>query len=263
MNRSIVAGTPGQGNLGATCVKGRSIDLGLAMTPLPRGGRESETGLQDFSGPFSPTLSHEGEGARVRPPRLFWPPLPSCERAGERAERRGSEAVTDAVIRAAMSNSARYSDLVSLMIDWEATLTPRPASMSGSDREPQRHDPGRAIRLRRPAAQVFARANEEKSGDRLAGIAARSERERVAAKLVLADVDARRDRRQPADRPRRRRGRPADPRGPRSRRPSRRSAGLTVGEFREFLLDDAVGEDRARGGSTGRSRPRSRRPSPS
>ena len=36
--------------------------------------------------------------------------------------------------------------------------------------------------------EVFARANEEKSGDRLAGLAARSERERVAAKSALADV---------------------------------------------------------------------------
>src|SRR5207247_8655309 len=36
--------------------------------------------------------------------------------------------------------------------------------------------------------EVFAKANEEKSGDQLAGIAARSERERVAAKLALADV---------------------------------------------------------------------------
>ncbi len=36
--------------------------------------------------------------------------------------------------------------------------------------------------------EVFARASEEKSGDQLAEIAARSERERVAAKLVLADV---------------------------------------------------------------------------
>ncbi|MFL6110184.1 MAG: ethanolamine ammonia-lyase subunit EutB [Catenulispora sp.] len=35
---------------------------------------------------------------------------------------------------------------------------------------------------------VLAKANEEKSGDRLAGIAARDERERVAAKLALADV---------------------------------------------------------------------------
>lgn len=37
-------------------------------------------------------------------------------------------------------------------------------------------------------AQLLARANEDKSGDRLAGLAANSERERVAAKLVLADV---------------------------------------------------------------------------
>jgi ethanolamine ammonia-lyase large subunit len=36
--------------------------------------------------------------------------------------------------------------------------------------------------------EVFAKANEEKSGDQLAGLAARSERERVAAKMVLADL---------------------------------------------------------------------------
>src|SRR6516165_6834161 len=36
--------------------------------------------------------------------------------------------------------------------------------------------------------EVFGRANEEKSGDQLAGVAARSERERVAAKRVLADL---------------------------------------------------------------------------
>ena len=36
--------------------------------------------------------------------------------------------------------------------------------------------------------EVFAKANEEKSGDHLAGIAATSERERVAAKFVLADA---------------------------------------------------------------------------
>jgi len=36
--------------------------------------------------------------------------------------------------------------------------------------------------------EVFAKANEEKSGDQLAGIAARSERERVAAKRQLADL---------------------------------------------------------------------------
>src|SRR5262245_24095174 len=36
--------------------------------------------------------------------------------------------------------------------------------------------------------ELFAKANEVKSGDQLAGIVAASERERVAAKLALADV---------------------------------------------------------------------------
>jgi ethanolamine ammonia-lyase large subunit len=36
--------------------------------------------------------------------------------------------------------------------------------------------------------KVFAHANEEKSGDQLAGIAARSEQERVTAKCALADI---------------------------------------------------------------------------
>src|SRR5579859_3550115 len=36
--------------------------------------------------------------------------------------------------------------------------------------------------------ELFAKANEEKSGDQLAGIAARSEQERVAAKHTLADL---------------------------------------------------------------------------
>ena len=36
--------------------------------------------------------------------------------------------------------------------------------------------------------ELFAKANEEKSGDQLAGIAASSERERVAAKCALADL---------------------------------------------------------------------------
>ena len=38
---------------------------------------------------------------------------------------------------------------------------------------------------------LFAKANEEKSGDQLAGIAAESERQRVAAKMALADVTLR------------------------------------------------------------------------
>ena len=36
--------------------------------------------------------------------------------------------------------------------------------------------------------EIFAKANEEKSGDRLAGLAADSETERVAAKRKLADL---------------------------------------------------------------------------
>src|SRR5437667_10364686 len=36
--------------------------------------------------------------------------------------------------------------------------------------------------------ELLAKANEEKSGDQLAGIAAATERERVAAKMALADV---------------------------------------------------------------------------
>ena len=47
--------------------------------------------------------------------------------------------------------------------------------------------------------EVFAKANEEKSGDQLAMIAARTERERVAAKSVLAELTLRRDRRPSAD----------------------------------------------------------------
>jgi ethanolamine ammonia-lyase large subunit len=94
--------------------------------------------------------------------------------------------------------------------------------------------------------EVLARANEEKSGDRLAEIAARSERERVAAKIVLADVPLG----EIVDRPL------LDPDKDdvsrflldtldhESFRPLR---GLTVGEFREHLLDDAIGEDQIRG----------------
>ncbi len=46
---------------------------------------------------------------------------------------------------------------------------------------------GKSYRFR-SVKDVLARANEARSGDELAGIAARSERERVAAKMVLADL---------------------------------------------------------------------------
>jgi ethanolamine ammonia-lyase large subunit len=90
--------------------------------------------------------------------------------------------------------------------------------------------------------EVFAKANEEKSGDQLAGIAARSERERVAAKLVLADVPLG----DIVDRP------VIDPDqdevsrlilGDFDVQGFHEVRGLTVGEFRERLLDDALTED--------------------
>src|SRR6266404_1708305 len=85
--------------------------------------------------------------------------------------------------------------------------------------------------------EVFAKANEEKSGDQLAGIAAHSERERVAAKLVLADVRLQ----EIVDRPL------VDSEGDEvtgllwdslDRNVLPEISGLTVGEFREFLLAD-------------------------
>jgi ethanolamine ammonia-lyase large subunit len=90
--------------------------------------------------------------------------------------------------------------------------------------------------------ELLARANEEKSGDQLAGIAARSERERVAAKLALADVPLG----EIVDRPL------IDPdRDEVSRliletfdRPAFDAIrSLTVGEFREHLLADGRTEN--------------------
>ncbi len=88
---------------------------------------------------------------------------------------------------------------------------------------------------------LFAKANEQKSGDELAGIAAASERERVAAKLALAEVSLGEIFDQPL----------LDPdQDDVSRllideidseafRPLR---GWTVGQFREYLLDDSTTE---------------------
>jgi ethanolamine ammonia-lyase large subunit len=90
--------------------------------------------------------------------------------------------------------------------------------------------------------EVFAKANEEKSGDQLAGIAARSERERVAAKLVLADVPLG----EIVDRP------IIDPDEDEVSRlilddfdveGFQELRALTVGQFRERLLDDTMTED--------------------
>ena len=85
--------------------------------------------------------------------------------------------------------------------------------------------------------ELFAKANEEKSGDQLAGIAARSERERIAAKCKLADMTLHEIARRPL----------IDPSQDDVTRlildtfdqeAFRAVANMTVGEFREFLLDD-------------------------
>jgi len=89
--------------------------------------------------------------------------------------------------------------------------------------------------------EVFAKANEEKSGDQLAGIAARSDRERVAAKRKLADLTLSEILHQPL----------IDPDSDDVSRlildtydqeTFRGIESMTVGEFREYILDDATGE---------------------
>src|SRR5208282_6778082 len=89
---------------------------------------------------------------------------------------------------------------------WFAPLTPRPTSLiphasPSRGSSPCRIDAtfhtrtsphvGRAMAERfvfSDLRDLFAKANEKKSGDQLAGIAARSEQERVAAKRQLADL---------------------------------------------------------------------------
>ena len=89
--------------------------------------------------------------------------------------------------------------------------------------------------------ELFAKANEEKSGDQLAGIAATSERERVEAKRKLADLTLDQIVRRPL----------IDPDDDDVTRLTldlfdpqvfRSVASMTVGEFREFLLDDGTTE---------------------
>jgi len=87
---------------------------------------------------------------------------------------------------------------------------------------------------------LFAKANEEKSGDQLAGLAAGSERERVAAKVKLADLPLAEIVQQPL----------IDPAtddvsrlilGTYDQETFRSFASMTVGELREYVLDDATG----------------------
>ncbi|HTV60837.1 MAG TPA: ethanolamine ammonia-lyase subunit EutB [Verrucomicrobiae bacterium] len=93
--------------------------------------------------------------------------------------------------------------------------------------------------------ELFAKANEEKSGDQLAGIAAASERERVAAKRHLADLPLAEILAHPL----------IDPDSDDVSRLLLDSfdraafaplSSLTVGEFREFLLDDSTSAEELR-----------------
>src|SRR5260370_400254 len=85
---------------------------------------------------------------------------------------------------------------------------------------------------------LLAKANEEKSGDQLAGIAAQSERERVAAKIALADVPLSEIVAQPL----------LDDDATALIHQTHDTIsfaeirGMTVGAFREFLLDDSTDE---------------------
>jgi ethanolamine ammonia-lyase large subunit len=89
--------------------------------------------------------------------------------------------------------------------------------------------------------ELFAKANEEKSGDQLAGVAARTERERVAAKRQLADLPLAQILNQPL----------IDPDTDEvsrlilnnfDREVFGRIQSMTVGEFREYILDDTTTE---------------------
>jgi ethanolamine ammonia-lyase large subunit len=89
--------------------------------------------------------------------------------------------------------------------------------------------------------ELFAKANEEKSGDQLAGIAARSERERIAAKRQLADLTLGEIVQQPL----------IDPDHDEVSRLILDSfdqetfqpfKSTTIGEFREYILEDSTDE---------------------
>jgi ethanolamine ammonia-lyase large subunit len=94
----------------------------------------------------------------------------------------------------------------------------------------------------RDLRDLLAKANEEKSGDQLAGIAARSERERVVAKRKHADLSLGEIVRQPL----------IDPSCDEVSRLLLESydaerfqqiQSMAVGEFREFILDDSTSEE--------------------
>src|SRR3954451_4919311 len=93
----------------------------------------------------------------------------------------------------------------------------------------------------RDLADLFAKANEEKSGDQLAGLAAQSEQERVAAKFALADVTLQQIGASPLIPP-------EQDNVTRlilethDRESFSTIKSMTVGEFREFILSDQTDE---------------------
>jgi len=101
---------------------------------------------------------------------------------------------------------------------------------------------GKSYRFR-SVTEVLTRANESRSGDELAGIAAHSERERIAAKMVLADLTINDLRNHPVVPYERDQVTRVIDDGI-DREQFSRLKNLTVGEFREWLLDDATSGDR-------------------
>ncbi|MFZ0889233.1 MAG: ethanolamine ammonia-lyase subunit EutB [Candidatus Binataceae bacterium] len=91
----------------------------------------------------------------------------------------------------------------------------------------------------RSVKELLGRANEARSGDELAGLAARSERERVAAKMVLADLTLAELRENPAVPYERDQVTRVIDDGL-DRRAYAKIRNRSVGEFREWLLDDAT-----------------------
>jgi ethanolamine ammonia-lyase large subunit len=94
--------------------------------------------------------------------------------------------------------------------------------------------------------ELFAKANEEKSGDQLAGVAARSERERVAAKRQVADLPLAQIVQNPLIDP-------AEDDVSRliletfDAQAFQQIKSLTVGGFREYILNDSTSEAELKG----------------
>ena len=97
---------------------------------------------------------------------------------------------------------------------------------------------------------VLAKANEEKTGDQLAGLAAESAQERVAAKVVLSEMtlqDLRENPAVPYEEDEVTRIIQDDLNGP----AYEKIKGMTVGQFREWILDEDTTTDAIRKASRG------------